>query len=388
MTSERFAEIKLPAQFKQLVDLINERSALHQPRELWAAKAKELVDLKKAILSSPDRFAWRQGITPEAYRNPTAYGGTDPRNPFEQYTRLPGPTPQDSWIPRGGGPFDRMANDGKVYTFKDLKRVASPSGYLGLLDMIEKRLEQITSLGMCVEGADADHGSWKGQELGGGLGIANPQVIPHLPDWSTPGVNQSSPFPFPDWFKNARPAQRITGWGQTDVNPTYLRVHRSRKGFVDAVAWKAALERAGLAQKVSASGEYKTRPTKDQVVKDFDKVRPYYWEERLKRAVPGEFNEYNQRLIRAKELRLRNKALVPIGPDSFAIQLHHIIEKHQDPGKALDPNNLRETFGRQHDFQHPEYGFRWGPGNVPQTPHASEKLPPEFGDPTLYKFWP
>src|SRR5215469_16466321 len=118
MSSERFAGIKLPAQFGQLIILITQIERPATP-EIVAAKVEELSDLYDAILSSPDYDAWRQGISPEAYRNPTAYGGTDPRDPFKDYVKLPRATRQDSWIPMGGEPYERMAEDGLVYTFKD-----------------------------------------------------------------------------------------------------------------------------------------------------------------------------------------------------------------------------------------------------------------------------
>jgi hypothetical protein len=174
MSCERFAEIKLPAQFSELVNVINRIERPATP-EVRAAKVEELLDLYDAILSSPDYDAWRQGISPEAYQNPTAYGGSDPRDPFKDYVKLPRSTPQDSWIPGGGGPYDRMAADGKVYTFRDgnLNRVENRSGYAALLGMIEHQVWRIT--GQILPYAHA----WEGEKLG----AAGPPL-------------DSNPFPF------------------------------------------------------------------------------------------------------------------------------------------------------------------------------------------------
>lgn len=188
MGSERFAGIKLPAQYSQLVNLINERPVPFTP-ELRAEKAEELLDLYEAILSSPDYNAWRQSISPEAYQNPTAFGGTDPRDLFKDYVRFPpGATRQDLWIPRGGGPYDRMAADGMVYTFRDgnLARATSSSGYASLLGQIEHQVWRITN--QHLPNAHA----WEGEKLGAGMPLdLNSPASPtdhstHAPQRGTP----------------------------------------------------------------------------------------------------------------------------------------------------------------------------------------------------------
>jgi hypothetical protein len=198
MSSERFAGIKLPAQFGQVLILISQIERPATP-EVVAAKVEELSDLYEAILSSPDYDAWRQGISPEAYRNPTAYGGTDPRDPFKDYVRLPRATRQDSWIPMGGGPYERMAADGLVYTFKDgsLSRIKNNSSYKVLLAEIEHKLYILTN----------EHPPyayfWEGEQLGAGLPAdPGPPVLPF--EHSTPGTQAQvlvrRPFPpRPTW---------------------------------------------------------------------------------------------------------------------------------------------------------------------------------------------
>jgi hypothetical protein len=154
MGSERFADIKLPDDYQKLVEIIKQRPASQE------AKVQELTDLRAAILSSPDYDAWRQGITPEAYRNPTAFGGTNPWNPFEGYVVLPRETPQDSWIPRGIEPYERMAEDGLVYFFPGPSPAYRESNYIQLLSIIEEEVRRITGKVM----PDAE--DWQGERFG------------------------------------------------------------------------------------------------------------------------------------------------------------------------------------------------------------------------------
>jgi len=177
--------IRLPEDQLRLMAIIRERPKGNSP-EAIAAKAQELTDLKAAILSSPDLNAWRQGISPDAYRNPTNFGGTDPRDPYAGYVRLPRATPQDSWIETGvGGIFDRMADDGKVYTFKGLNSPAyNGSGYIALLNAIEDRYHYFTGKVM------PDAGNWP-QPLGAGIPPDNGVNL--LSSRSNPG-NQIPPI--------------------------------------------------------------------------------------------------------------------------------------------------------------------------------------------------
>jgi len=388
MTSTTLAEIKLPEQYGELMTLITRRPA---PEE-GEAKEDVLRELYAAILTSPNYNAWRQGMSPEAFQNPTAYGGTAPRDPFEGYTTLPQVNVWDSWIPTAGAPNDRMAFDGKVYSFTDAKPWRSRSGYAGLLGAIEFELHKLT--GRWPLGT----GSWQSEKFGAGLPSNGPMAQSMIPeyhseaaDWNagfmkpgeltggSMGNGPSSRFPLPSRVSGQpnRPSS-----GQTYPNPIYVQRQQLRKGLVDPVAWKAALKKAGL--------ETATPTTKAEAETMFKKVVPYYWEQRLRLSAQGEFNGYNMRLIRARELGLRDRARVPIGPDGLSIQIHHVVERNQDPSKALDPGNLIEMFGRQHDFQHPAppaNRFRLlFPGNIPRTPHT--RPADEFGDPLLFQRWP
>ena len=148
--------IKLPQDYSSVLAIILERPPIGTlSDEGRVAKAQELIDLRAAIISSPDLNAWRQGISPEAYRNPTKFGGTDPRDPDPGYIRLSYPqlrnptTSQviDAWIRKNhpGLTYDRIAADGKIYTFKANtqayadKAPGAGDQYSDLINLIEQR---------------------------------------------------------------------------------------------------------------------------------------------------------------------------------------------------------------------------------------------------------
>jgi hypothetical protein len=156
----------------------------------------------------------------------------------------------------------------------------------------------------------------------------------------------------------------------TSPNPIYIAQQQRRHGEVDHDAWLAAVQLAGSSSSPNDSA---------QARRAFDKVRRLYWIERVKRAVPLEFNHYNQALMRTGR--------APYGPDGFSMELEHRQELSQHPALALDPANIWEIFRRQHDFQHGAYAFRWHPGSEPRGPHDAN-LPTWCGDPKQFAQWP
>ncbi len=156
----------------------------------------------------------------------------------------------------------------------------------------------------------------------------------------------------------------------TEPNPVYIQRLQSRQACVERVAWQAALGQIG----------YVSPATTTQQARDlFNRAREVYWTVRVRLAVPGEFNSYNQARMAAGK--------APIGPDGFPIELDHREELNANPARALDPANVWELFRRQHDFQHGNYAFRWHPGSLPESPQSAG-LSREFGNPLEHRYWP
>jgi hypothetical protein len=104
-----------------------------------------------------------------------------------------------------------------------------------------------------------------------------------------------------------------------------------------------------------------TTPTSTDLARSlFNKMREAYWPERLRLAVPGEFNPYNLARMRL------GKPLM--GPDGFPIELDHREQLSKSPQRAPDPTDIWEPFHRQHDFQHGEHAFRLHTGSFPRKP--------------------
>lgn len=162
--------IKLPQDYARLTSIIHERP--HPlTDEARAAKAQELIDLRAAILSSPDLNAWRQGISPEAYRSPTKFGGTDPREPNPGYIKLPylglpkEPTARviEAWILSNHPALtsDRIAADGKLYTFRD-NTPAKSGGAPAAGDQYARLIKEIETRYSSFAGCNRmpDEGKW------------------------------------------------------------------------------------------------------------------------------------------------------------------------------------------------------------------------------------
>ena len=119
--------------------------------EAIQAKLGELQQMKQAIRDNPNFNAWRQGLKPEVYNNPTAYGGREPRDPFKGYTGLPlgAKTAQDAWIEGGypGSPFERIAADGRVYFFSPSSEAYAPhKGPVGLEAQINENIGKLNDV--------------------------------------------------------------------------------------------------------------------------------------------------------------------------------------------------------------------------------------------------
>jgi hypothetical protein len=160
---------------------------------------------------------------------------------------------------------------------------------------------------------------------------------------------------------------------ETAPNVIYIARQRTRQGFVDKVALSRACSILGLnSRKLAISTSVDARML-------FDRVRPLYWTWRGRMAARGEFNAYN--------IRVMASGKAPFGPDGYPLELHHIDELHSHPDRALDPENIREIFKRQHDFQHGNYGFRWSLKRLPQSPWTA-RLPLNWGEAKNFAYWP
>jgi hypothetical protein len=153
----------------------------------------------------------------------------------------------------------------------------------------------------------------------------------------------------------------------TEPNPIYTSLRGARRGFVDKKSFNKAVAKAKTLHPNLGGRSL------------FDRIREYYWIERIYAAQAGEFNAYNRaRMISGKP---------PIGPDGAPMELEHRVQFHSDPNRVFDPDNIWELFRREHDFQHGEYGFRWSLKKLPQSPHDAG-LATIYGNPQDYKFWP
>jgi hypothetical protein len=155
--------------WNRLLGLITERP---DSREDVARLVARLTDIRDSLLSDPELNAWRQGLSPDAYRNPAVAGGVNPYDPFKDYAIVPGGgSRQDAWIPFAAAPYDRMAADGLVYTFPPSAFVASSP--LNLLGAIDNRYAHLT-------GKPPNWTTPAPVMFGGGLPAPEPNPLPPI----------------------------------------------------------------------------------------------------------------------------------------------------------------------------------------------------------------